>query len=283
MSLLTRGINKLSHLEIDIDKDWQARAVINLKAVAGAMGHGDIVFRGANIIEKLGANAGKGYNFLRSRGPGLAPVWDDIESLIQYMTGAANRAVALELPFPLSAVTLSYIAQTSGGQQFEPSLATPTPSLNGQVSAAIANSVGGAVSHNEDVGDTDETSQANSPDANDMTLLPPDGAINDYHAFGHPTMFDAICVLVGTAGLDYSLAYEYSKGDGSWGVLTILHDSIGEWKNAGKGWLTFMRPADWTIDTVGGISGLYWIRARATSVGAGFAQPLGTQVWTLVY
>lgn len=283
MSLLTKGITRLSQLDIDDDKDWQARTVTNLKAVAEAMSHGDIAFRGADVIEKLGASAGKGYNFLRSRGPGLSPVWDDIESLVQYMTGAANRAVALDLSSPVPSLVLSQSVQAAGGQQFEPSLATPMPFLDGQVATATVNAVGGAVSHNEDVGDTDETSQANSPDANDMTLLPPDGAINDYHAFGHPTMFDAICVLVGTAGLDYSLAYEYSKGGGSWGVLTILHDSIDEWKNTGKGWLTFARPADWAIDTVGGIAGMYWIRARAIGIGAGFAQPLGTQAWILAY
>jgi hypothetical protein len=283
MSLLTKGINRLSQLQIDTDKDWQAKEISNLKAIAGEMAHGDVAFRGAEVIKKLEADAGKGFNFLRSRGPGLSPVWDDIESLIQYMTGAANRAVALELPFPLSVLTLSYVAMATGGQQFQPSLPTPTPSLDGQVSAAVANAVDGAVSHNEDVGDTDETVQANSPDTNDMTLLPPDGSINDHYALGQAEQYDAICVLVGTAGSDYSLTYEYSKGGGLWGLLTVFHDSMGEWKNTGKGWLTFKRPLDWAADTVGGIPGLYWIRARANSVGAGFVQPVGTQAWILAY
>jgi hypothetical protein len=133
------------------------------------------------------------------------------------------------------------------------------------------------------VGDTDETSEANNAAANDMTLLPSDGAINDYYSLGDASKFDAICVNVGTPGADYTLAYEYSRGGGAWATLLVVHDSIGEWKNAGRGWLTFSRPADWATDTIAGITGMYWIRARATSVGVGFVQPLGTQSWILVY
>ena len=72
--MLIKGITRLSELDIDADKDWQAKEITNLRAVAEAMAHGDIAFRGAGVLEKLGADAGKGYNFLRSRGPGLSPV-----------------------------------------------------------------------------------------------------------------------------------------------------------------------------------------------------------------
>ena len=179
MSLLVRGITKLSQLEIDTDKDWQAKGMTNLKAVAEAMGHGDIAFRGASIMEKLTADAGKGYNFLRSRGPGLSPVWADIESLIQYMTGAANRAVALDLAAPMPASTIASFVGPGGGGVFAPELSIAAPSISREAKSTIVNAVGGAVSHNEDVGDTDETAQANSTGANDMTLLPADGAINE--------------------------------------------------------------------------------------------------------
>jgi hypothetical protein len=162
-------------------------------------------------------------------------------------------------------------------------LSISAPSLAQETKATVIKAVGGAVSHNEDVGDTDETVAANSTTPNDMTLLPADGAINDHYALGDADKFDAICVDVGTPGADYTLAYEYSKGGGVWGTLTILHNSITEWKNAGRGWLTFSRPADWATDAIAGITGMYWIRARATSVGAGFAQPLGSQAWILVY
>ena len=90
--MLLKGVARLSQLEVDTGKDWEAKEITNLRSVAIAMAHGDIAFRGVSIMEKLAADAGKGYSFLRSRGPGLAPVWQDIESLVQYMTGAVNRA-----------------------------------------------------------------------------------------------------------------------------------------------------------------------------------------------
>jgi energy-coupling factor transporter ATP-binding protein EcfA2 len=235
------------------------------------------------IISLLEADAGKGYNFLRSRGPGLSPVWEDIESLIQYMTGAANRVVALDLAVAAPMLTVTHVSRLGGGQGFALQLSISAPSLAQETKATVIKAVGGAVSHNEDVGDTDETSEANNAAANDMTLLPSDGAINDYYSLGDASKFDAICVNVGTPGADYTLAYEYSRGGGAWATLLVVHDSIGEWKNAGRGWLTFSRPADWATDTIAGITGMYWIRAKATSVGVGFVQPLGTQSWILVY
>ena len=283
MSLLTKGITRLSQIQVDVDKDWQVREITNLKAIAQAMGNGDIAYRGDNVLEKLTADAGKGYNFLKSRGPGLSPVWEDIEDLIQYMTGAENRAVALNLVVPAPGVTLAHFSLFGGGQVFTPQMNISAPSLVGNTRATVLRAAGGAVSHNEDVGDTDETVEANSATPNDMTLLPSDGAINDYYALGDTDKFDAICVVVGTAGADYTLTYEYSKGAGVWGTLSILHDSVNEWKGAGRGWLTFSRPVDWATDTIAGIAGVYWVRARATSVGVGFAQPLGTRAWILVY
>ena len=37
MSLLLRGVARLSQLEIDADKDWQAKEITNLKTIAGAI------------------------------------------------------------------------------------------------------------------------------------------------------------------------------------------------------------------------------------------------------
>jgi hypothetical protein len=279
--LLMRGVAKLSQLEIDANKDWQSREITNLKTIAGAMGHGDIAFRGAGVLENLAADAGKGYNFLRSRGPGLSPVWQDIESLIQFMTEAANRALAFDVSVPIPALCLASIVTPGGEASSAPVLSVPAPGITGETSGTSTNAVGGAVSHNHDVGDTDETVQANDPALNDMTLLPADGAINDHYTLGFASQFDAVCMEVGTAGANYSLAYEYSKGAGVWGTLTILHNSTSEWKSAGKGWLTFARPTDWAPDTLAGLT-LYWIRARVTSVGV-FTQPKGNQAWILIY
>ncbi len=282
MSLLLKGVAKLSQIEIDTNKDWQTKGITSLKSIAGAMTHGDIVFRGNDILERLAADAGKGYNFLRSRGPGLAPVWQDIESLVNYLTASANRALAFDLSMPMPAMSVVHSTGPGGGGTSSPILGIPTPTFNGDFHATIVNPVSGAVSHNDDVGDSDETIQANDDAGNDITLLPTDGSINDFCALGHTGRFDAIAVLVGQAGANYTLAYEYSRGAGAWGTLTIKHNSTSDWKATGKGWLTFARPLDWAMDTLAGLT-LYWIRARAASIIGGFIQPLGTRAWVLVY
>jgi hypothetical protein len=282
VSLLLKGVARLSQLEVDADKDWQAKEIVNLRSIAGTMAHGDIAFRGNTVLEKLAADAGKGYNFLRSRGPGLAPVWQDIESLIQFMTGAANRALAFDLVMPVGAVSVSHSIGPGGGSPFSLFLGIPVPGFSGVAISTMVSPVAGAVSHNDDVGDVDETVAANEDTGNDMMLLPADGAVNDYYALGHSSQFDSVCVQVGVAGADYTLAYEYSRGAGAWGTLTIKHNSTGDWKTAGKGWLTFLRPGDWAVDTIAGLT-LYWVRARAAGIGGGFAQPLGTRAWILAY
>ena len=145
MSLLVKGaagITKLSELEIDADKDWQAKGITNIKAIAEAMEHGDIIYRGNGVLEKLTADAGKGYNFLRSRGPGMAPVWQDIESLIQYMTEALNRAIAVDLAMPTLAVSqVSQQASSPPGRTGFAALGITIPGLG----LAMATAPGGGV------------------------------------------------------------------------------------------------------------------------------------------
>jgi hypothetical protein len=113
-------VARLSQLEVDADKDWQAKEITNLKSFAGAMAHGDIAFRGASILEKLTADAGKGYSFLRSRGPGLSPIWQDIESLVNYLTASANRALAFDLVLPMAVMSVSHSIGAGGGSPFAP-------------------------------------------------------------------------------------------------------------------------------------------------------------------
>jgi len=207
MSLLVKGVTRLSQIEVDADKDWRAKGIVNLEAVAEAMAYGDVIFRGASVLEKLTADAGKGYNFLRSRGPGLSPVWQDIESLVQYMTGAVNRAVSFDLSIPspsvsqlsqqasnppgrvatgvLSppepAITLDMLTGPGGAVASSPLLDIPSPTVSGN--AAIGSPVGGAIADDGGV-QTDETVPANNDTASDMTLLPVVPAVDDAYYFG---------------------------------------------------------------------------------------------------
>jgi hypothetical protein len=164
MSLLIKGgIGKLSEIEIDIDKDWGnylirnlGAAVYNSDALRKAQAilqsvmttKGDILSRDTVEANRLPPNAGKGYNFLRSRGPGLMPVWEDIESLIQYMTASINRAVAFDLPIAEPGISLAIAEDHSGGGfTSNPALVIPATGIG--LAIAEDHSGGGFTSEKE--------------------------------------------------------------------------------------------------------------------------------------
>jgi hypothetical protein len=281
MSLLTKaGITKLSELEIDAAPD-KTKDILELLLTQ----RGDVLYRDTEAA-RLAAEYGVGYNFLHAKNTGVdQPEWLDIQDVIAYLTGAVNRMIAPPtLLIPAPSLSFEVAEEHSGGGYLEQkTLDVPVSSITAATAVTTVDAVGGAVSHNDDVGDTDETAEANDSDPNDMNLLPAGAAVNDSYLLGYAGEFDAIALLVVTAGADYSLVYEYSRGAGAWGALTIVHNSTNQWKSTGKGWLTFERPGDWATDAVAGIADLYWIRARVTSVGGGYVQPQGTQAWILVY
>jgi hypothetical protein len=311
MSLLIKvsagvpGITKLSELEIDADKDWQAKGITNLKAVAQAMEHGDVVYRGAGVLEKLTADAGKGYNFLRSRGPGMAPVWQDIESLVQYMTAALNRAIAVDLAMPMLAVSqavqqassppgrlgtasaeialpgvvLDMATGPGGGVTSVGTLAVPAPSVSRVLSSG--NPVGGAIADDGGV-QTDETAAANNDAADDMTLLPAVPAVDDAYYFGLGALWDYLRLNISTSGVGvWTLDWEYWNGF-AWSALPDLNDGTSGFTLEGWREVNFTRPADWAVTTVGGIADLYWIRARVSSYDSVIAPPKGSRAFCFV-
>jgi len=299
------GITKLSELEIDADKDWQAKGITNVKAIAEAMEHGDIVYRGAGVLERLTANAGKGYNFLRSRGPGMPPVWQDIESLIQYMTAAINRAIAVDLAMPTLAVSqasqqasnppgrtgmasvginlptvgLAMATGPGGGMAAFGPLSVPAPSVSRVLSSG--NPLGGAVADDGGV-QSDETAAANNDLANDMTLLPAVPAVNDAYYFGLGALWDYLRLNIGTSAVGvWTLAWEYWNGF-TWSALPGLNDGTSAFTLAGWREVNFTRPADWAVTTVGPIADIYWIRARVSSYDSIIAQPKGSRAFCFV-
>ncbi|GAI93479.1 unnamed protein product, partial [marine sediment metagenome] len=179
-------IPTLHELRIDVDKQWLdpnglPREITNLKAIAAAMVQGDIAFRGANILQRLPPEYGIGYHFLHMKNTGqFLPEWMDIQDLIVYLTGAVNRMVApptLAIPVPAIGVEVVAASAPPGRTATPPSLAIPVPTISVPTLAATSvNAVGGAVAHDDDGVDTDETTEANNATANDMTLLQPDGA-----------------------------------------------------------------------------------------------------------
>jgi hypothetical protein len=317
MSLLTRGTNRLSQLEIDVSKDWAGHLIKNIgPAVDSADAlrkvdailqavmpvKGDIIFRGDSGAERLAPDAGKGYNFLRSRGPGLSPVWQDIEGLIQYMTAALNRAIAFDLALLMPAISqVSQQASSPPGRTASPMLSVPEPSVSidtetgdgggvtvspslnipaAVVSREVATGepVGGAVADDGGV-QTNETSAANNDTANDMTLLPAVPAVDDAYYFGHALLWDWLELRMGTAGIGtWTIVWEYWNGS-AWSALPGINDGTSGFVLSGTRLVTFTRPSDWAATTVGGIANLYWIRARVSAYTSIVTQPKGNRAF----
>lgn len=68
------GVTNLSQLAIDADKDWNAKGISNAKELASSMAQGDVMYRGASVIERLAA--GSSGQFLKTQGAAANPIWD---------------------------------------------------------------------------------------------------------------------------------------------------------------------------------------------------------------
>ena len=282
MSLLTKaGITSLSELEIDA-APAKAKSIAELILTT----QGDMLYR--NIAaERVAAEYGVGMNFLQMTNSGVfIPAWRDLQGDIVYITGAVNRVIypaILSIPTPSIDVAVAE-DHSGGGHVADKTLPIPEPTIGEVVAATSVNACGGAVSHDDDGVETDETAEANSGAINDMTLLQGDGALPDWYALGFANLFDAICLLVGTVGADITLdTFEYSKGGGAWGTLVVHVNQLNDYETVGKVWFTFERPGDWAVDTHGGIANMYWIKLKSSGTGGGYVQPKGTQAWILAY
>jgi len=87
MGFATKGITKISELEIDADKDWRdptlaPHGITNIKQVMASASRGDIVVRGDTVLVRLAAG-GEGY-VLTSAGPGKIPTWAPAGGALKY-------------------------------------------------------------------------------------------------------------------------------------------------------------------------------------------------------
>lgn len=131
---------------------------------------------------------------------------------------------------------------------------------------------------------TDETTEANSAAANDMTLTPAAGlwSINDAYYFGFPEKVNGFILNVGTplvpAAADPVTVWEYWDGD-SWETLADISDGSNMYKNSGEVAITWTIPGDWATTTVNSQGPFYYVRQRVTTAADVNQQGLGTQAW----
>jgi hypothetical protein len=143
VSLLSKGTNRLSQLDIDVSKDWAGQLIKNLGAAVDSndavrktqailqsvmTNKGDFVYRGDSEAVRLAAKYGVGYNFLHMKNSGqLEPEWVDIQDLIVYLTGAVNRMIVPPALIILSPVLSLAIAEDHSGGGFVDVRTLPLP------------------------------------------------------------------------------------------------------------------------------------------------------------
>jgi len=285
MSLLIKGggITKLSELDIDA-APTKAKDIADLILTT----RGDMLYRNT-LAERLAAEYGVGMNFLHMTNSGnYVPAWRDLQTDIVYISGAVNRVIyppILQIPVPDLNLVVAEDHSGGGHVAVPPALAIPLPVVSAPITASTSvSAVGGAVAHDDDGADTDQTAAANEGTADDMTLLQADGAATDWYALGHANLFDGVVLYVSTVGADITLdTFEYSQGGGAWGALTPIMNQLNDYETLGKRWFTFIRPGDWAVDTLAAIADKYWIKFKASATGGGYVQPLGQQARILVY
>lgn len=107
---------------------------------------------------------------------------------------------------------------------------------------------------------TDDTPESQSALGTPFTLL---GAVNDNASFGHREKFNQLTFVLAAVGTYGALTWEYSKGSGVWGTLTVTDGTSGLHQS---GVVTFTPPSDWKQDTVNGVANKFWVRVHAASV-----------------
>ncbi|GAJ13443.1 unnamed protein product, partial [marine sediment metagenome] len=167
---------------------------------------------------------------------------------------------------------------TGGKHTIDKSLSIPVPSIEVATATYTPGAVDGAIA--DDGGDqTDETTQANSPDTNDMTLLPLVPAVNDAYYFGLSSLWDWLCLNIGTAGAGtWTIVWEYWNGSTWVSLPSGYYDTSNGFRNGGKQSVSFVRPTDWATSSIM-LMDLYWVRARVSAYTSVTTQPLGTQAW----
>ena len=136
--------------------------------------------------------------------------------------------------------------------------------------------VSAAISNEDGVGFTDETTDANSAATGDVTLLP-SGTDPDEFYVGKNSVFNVVTFDIGTAGSGtYTVSWEYWNG--AWTALSVTDNTTSFKAGTGEFTVTFDAPSDWTTTSVNAQGPFYYIRAVADA-GTRTTPPVGDQIF----
>jgi hypothetical protein len=303
MSLLVKGITRLSELVIDADKDWNTKGITSLKQVAAAMSKGDIVVRDAALLVRMAAGP-DGY-VLTSAGPGKMPAWAPAGGALKYyfpvIIGITHETAVKQLARSIQVALDSFATWNRGGTDDAPAdyrkLLTPglarvlnTDSLGAPGHATNINALmgrdiyilcDGAVSETSGGVQTDETTAARSGAGNDMNLPPMTPALGDKYYIGSNYPFRGVWLNIGIAGAgNWSVLWYYWNGSG-WAVCPGEDDQTSSFMQSGMRRVNWSLPGDWATKTIQSMT-LFWAKAEVTYYNNQSARPYGTQAWVII-
>ena len=124
---------------------------------------------------------------------------------------------------------------------------------------------------------TDQTTEANTVERDDMTLLPESPEVGDAYYFGERMPFTGFSIDISTEGVGtWDIVWEYWDGN-SWTELTAISDGTSGFTSGGSSTVYWDLPTDWLRTDIGGNS-LYFVRARLNSFTSETTLPQGRQV-----
>ena len=304
MSLLIeiKGITRLSELEIDTDKDWQAKGISNLKQLAALMSKGDIVIRGDSVLIRMSPGP-EGY-VLTSAGPGKMPSWAPAGGALKYYF-----PVTIGLSFETLRKNLSRAVQvndisfnTNHWQAFtdapEDDIKMLIPAIGKTIETNITSVahaenrsslvcrdlyilVDGAVSETNVGVQTDETLAARNGTGNDLNLPPMTPSVGDKYYLGSNKPFRGIWINIGIAGAgNWTVVWYYWNGS-NWVQFSDEDDQTSSFMQSSLRRSNWSLPVDWIQNTIQGMN-LYWAKAEVTYYSNQTTRPYGTQAWVIV-
>ncbi len=294
------GINKLSQLGIDVDKDWNSKGITNIKELAASMTTGDLLVRGAGgILVRLPPDTAN--LVLTSGGPGVLPSWQpggtylnryfpvDINlsqaAAVAAINHSSNKSAPIATLLRKNYVddAANYIRRLSAALSLTDAETITTVDHNQNEGPVIGSEGGaqlliaGAVADDGGV-ETDETAAARNVTANDMTLLPAVPAVGDAYMLGSTVKANRFHINIGTAGAgNWTLQMFYWNG--AWSACVDEVETSAQFMASGLKYWQHTPQGDWALHVVQGMN-LYWVRIEVVNYVNVVTQPLGNQSWS---
>ena len=132
-----------------------------------------------------------------------------------------------------------------------------------------------AIADDDDVGQTDETTNSNSTTVDDMTLFPTSPAVNDAYYFGHNEEFSQLKLEISQLGVGtWTLSWGYWDGE-SWASFDGFVDSSSGLTVGTVANVSWTIPGDWTERNINGQGPFFFMRFLISSFTSQSTVPLG--------